>query len=105
VEVLILDDIGAGKPSAWALETVGFLLNKRYNERRTTLLTTNYLDVSARGAVAHEPSGRVVDGRGDVLAIRIGERIRSRLHEMCKTVEVAAPDFRQEIHKVGRARA
>ena len=31
-EVLLLDDIGASKPSMWALETVGHILNKRYNE-------------------------------------------------------------------------
>ena len=43
-EVLLLDDLGASKPSPWALETVGHILNTRYNEQRITLLTTNYLD-------------------------------------------------------------
>src|SRR5260370_32157382 len=43
-DVLLLDDLGASKPSPWALETVGHILNNRYNERRITLLTTNYLD-------------------------------------------------------------
>jgi DNA replication protein DnaC len=43
-DVLLLDDLGASKPSPWALETVGHILNSRYNERRITLLTTNYLD-------------------------------------------------------------
>jgi len=27
-------------------------------------------------------------------------RIRSRLYEMCRTVEIYAPDFRREIRKV-----
>jgi DNA replication protein DnaC len=45
-EVLLLDDIGASKPSAWALDTIGHILNKRYNEKRVTLLTTNYLDAT-----------------------------------------------------------
>ena len=43
-DVLLLDDLGASKPSPWALETVGHILNSRYNEQRITLLTTNYLD-------------------------------------------------------------
>ena len=47
-DVLLLDDLGASKPSPWALETVGHILNSRYNERRITLLTTNYLDTDRR---------------------------------------------------------
>ena len=31
-------------PRLWALETVGHILNTRYNEKRVTLLTTNFLD-------------------------------------------------------------
>ncbi len=34
--------------------------------------------------------------RDDSLAERIGVRIRSRLYEMCRTVEIIALDFRQE---------
>jgi DNA replication protein DnaC len=79
-EVLVLDDIGSSKPSPWALETVGHILNTRYNEKRVTLLTTNFLD-----SANDEP-----------LSKRIGERIRSRLYEMCRTVEILAPDFRKE---------
>ena len=50
-EVLLIDDIGASKPSPWALETIGHILNKRYNDKRVTLLTTNYLDWRSRRAV------------------------------------------------------
>lgn len=45
-EILILDDLGASKPSNWALETIGHILTSRYNEKRTTILTANYLDDS-----------------------------------------------------------
>jgi hypothetical protein len=31
--------------------------------------------------------------------------MRSRLYEMCRTVEVSAPDFRREVRQTGRARA
>ena len=51
-EVLMIDDIGASKPSPWALDTIGHILNKRYNDKRVTLLTTNYLDRSEAEPVA-----------------------------------------------------
>ncbi len=43
-EVLVMDDLGASKPSAWVLDIIGLVLNARYNERRVTILTTNYFD-------------------------------------------------------------
>ena len=46
-DILVLDDVGSSKPSLWALETVGHVLNTRYNEKRVTLLTTNFLDSEA----------------------------------------------------------
>ena len=107
-EVLLLDDVGASKPSAWALETVGHILNTRYNEKRITLLTTNYLDTSAAGDAepVRLPSGEKLSAaREDSLGERVGQRIRSRLYEMCRTVEVVAPDFRREVRQAGRARA
>lgn len=120
-EVLLLDDLGASKPSEWALETVGHILNTRYNEKRVTLITTNYLDGANVGA-SHQtgpggskdappqgrtlrmPSGQAVAPARleDTLADRIGQRIRSRLYEMCRTLEIAAPDYRKEIRQAGR---
>ena len=104
-EVLVLDDLGAGKPSAWVLDIIGLILNARYNERRVTILTTNYLDETPPAGGASLPSGQRVVVREDTLGDRIGARIRSRLYEMCKTVEFAAPDFRREVRMAGRARA
>jgi DNA replication protein DnaC len=106
-EILILDDLGASKPSAWVLDIIGLVLNARYNERRVTILTTNYFDESP----AIEPAPRLPNGqrvsvvKEDSLADRIGARMRSRLYEMCRTVEVLAPDFRREIRQSTRARA
>jgi DNA replication protein DnaC len=120
VEVLLLDDLGAGKPSAWVLETIGHILTTRYNEKRVTLLTTNYLDAaanspqdqpgpSASSAPPPEPgdlfAARRAPAREDSLTDRIGTRIRSRLYEMCRTVEIYAPDFRKEIRKADRLRS
>ncbi len=35
----------------------------------------------------------------DSLADRIGERVRSRLYEMCRVVEITAPDYRQRVRQ------
>jgi DNA replication protein DnaC len=106
VELLVLDDLGASKPSAWVLDIIALVLNARYNERRMTILTTNYFDeAEAPAAGAKLPGGQRVIVREDSLADRIGARMRSRLFEMCRTVEVYAPDFRREARQAGRARA
>ena len=98
-EILLLDDLGSGKPSAWALETVGHILNTRYNEKRVTLITTNFLDLEASQRMKNVlPSGGAVRTE-DSLADRIGQRIRSRLFEMCRTVEMFARDYRREIRR------
>ncbi len=41
-EVLVLDELGASKPTDWVWDTVAHILNTRYNDRRTTIITTNY---------------------------------------------------------------
>ncbi|HXW63367.1 MAG TPA: ATP-binding protein [Candidatus Acidoferrales bacterium] len=106
-ELLVLDDVGSSKPSLWALETVGHILNTRYNEQRVTLLTTNFLDTDAVETAA-SPSARLVGARtypiDDSLTDRVGKRIRSRLYEMCRTVEIYAPDYRREIRNISRFR-
>ncbi len=107
VEVLVLDDLGASKPSAWVLDTIGLVLNARYNSRLTTLITTNYLDSSKPdGKATRTPQGEALRAvREDGLADRIGERMRSRLFEMCRTIEVSSTDFRREVGQSTRARA
>ena len=105
-DLLLLDDLGASKPSAWALETVGYILNRRYNEKRITLITTNYLDGdSASAAPPRLPSGAAIARAEESLADRVGHRIRSRLYEMCRTVVLLAPDYRKEFRGADRFRA
>jgi DNA replication protein DnaC len=81
-EVIVLDELGAAKPSEWVQDTIGLIINARYNEKRLTILTTNYLD------------GRRYDG-DEILEDRIGARLRSRLYQMCKTVEINGDDYRR----------
>jgi DNA replication protein DnaC len=109
-EILVLDDIGSSKPSLWALETVGHILNTRYNEKRVTILTTNFLDSdAAANPTSAGASPRIAGMRAptveDSLTERVGKRIRSRLYEMCRTVEIYAPDYRKEIRNLSRGRA
>jgi DNA replication protein DnaC len=106
-EILLIDDIGASKPSEWARDTMGHILNKRYNEKRVTLLTTNYLDgpEAAAAPPLRMPSGQAISAsREETLTERLGQRVRSRLYEMCRTVELSAPDYRREIRQAGRVR-
>jgi DNA replication protein DnaC len=112
-EVLVIDDLGCIKPSDWVRDTIGYILNSRYSEAsrdltqpRCTIITTNYFD-SAATKEARDPSGRLLVNRTDTLADRIGERMRSRLLEICRTVEIdrTMPDFRRELQKSTRARA
>jgi DNA replication protein DnaC len=106
-EVLLLDDLGASKPSPWALETISHILNKRYNDKRITLLTTNYLDdVEGPSTPARLPSGQTIAAaREETLTDRIGQRVRSRLYEMCRTVEISSADYRREIRQAGHSRS
>jgi DNA replication protein DnaC len=106
-EILVLDDLGASKPSAWVLDIIGLVLNARYNEKRMTILTTNYLDETPTPEpMPRLPGGqRVAVVKEDTLADRIGARMRSRLYEMCRDLMIHAPDFRRETRQAGRARA
>ena len=53
-EVLVLDDLGAQKPNEWVWDTVALILNTRYNDKQTTIITTNYPDLPA-GNGGHRP--------------------------------------------------
>jgi DNA replication protein DnaC len=95
-EVLVLDDLGAQKPNEWVWDTVALILNTRYNDRQTTIITTNYPDGPA-GAGAKTDAERAA--RELTLGDRIGDRMRSRLFEMCVTIEMTGVDFRQTVKK------
>src|ERR1700731_5157697 len=98
-EVLLLDELGAVKPSEWVWDTVSLILNTRYNDNRTTIITTNFADepaarVARSLSVSLSPTRAAT--REETLGDRIGERMRSRLHEMCRIVKLEGVDFRQK---------
>lgn len=85
-EVLVLDDLGARKPTMWLEETLAHIISTRYNDVKTTIFTTNYLDSP-------------VPKNDPALMERIGARVRSRLHEMCREVDISGKDYRKEVVK------
>jgi len=95
-DVLVLDELGAVKPTEWVWDTVSLILNTRYNDNRTTIITTNYLDDAPRDPNGSSEFARAQRAaRGETLGDRIGERMRSRLHEMCRIIRMEGADFRQ----------
>jgi DNA replication protein DnaC len=101
-EVLVLDELGASKPTDWVWDTVAHILNTRYNDRRTTIITTNYANAGPLGSTleAAGPRGAM---REETLGDRIGERMRSRLQEMCVVIEMQGEDFRQKVKRASFA--
>ncbi len=87
-EVLVIDDLGANRITEWVEDTIHYLLNHRYNERKITLLTANLAEARMGGA----PGQRFTRPSFEE---RLGPRVASRLYEMCRVVEVAADDFRK----------
>jgi DNA replication protein DnaC len=60
------------------------IINRRYNDNKLTIFTTNYLD---------KPRSE----KEQVLEDRIGTRLRSRLYEMCKIVVMDGEDYRRHM--------
>lgn len=72
--LLFLDDIGSEKLSDWVLERFYLIVNKRYNDMVPVVFTSNYSI--------------------EELAGRVGDRIASRIVEMCDVVKIDGEDRR-----------
>ena len=80
-ELLVLDDLGAERPTDWVEETMNLIVNTRYNDRRPTIFTSNYENSED-------------DEDLDSLLVRVGFRMYSRLREMCEFLSYSGPDYR-----------
>ena len=121
-EVLVLDELGASIPTDWVRDTMHQIINKRYNDKKLTIFTTNFLDDArseqsdaARQDEATDtqdedaprrrtPGKLTVDRRPrqsatQTLEDRIGTRLRSRLYEMCNKVLIEGEDYRKRLDK------
>jgi DNA replication protein DnaC len=102
-EVLVLDDLGAVKPSEWVWDTVSLILNTRYNHNRTTIITSNFEldedDLDDHSSEGYGALARVqAAARSETLRDRIGKRMISRLFEMCRIITVPGKDYRVHLH-------
>jgi DNA replication protein DnaC len=79
-DLLILDDLGAEKPTEWVLEKIYQIVNSRYESLLPMIATTN-LDLNS-------------------LERMLGERTFGRLVEMCLPVEVGGEDRRRRIARL-----
>lgn len=72
--MLVIDDLGAEKPTEWVRERLYEIVNARYEAVRPILVTTNLSPQQ--------------------LEQRIGARVTGRLVEMCELVELTGPNRR-----------
>jgi DNA replication protein DnaC len=91
-DVLALDELGATVPTDWVRDTMYQIINKRYNDNKLTIFTTNYEDEPR----LTEANRKRLDTVKDLTTLedRIGPRLRSRLHEMCTKVPMEGEDYR-----------
>jgi DNA replication protein DnaC len=98
-EVLVLDELGAARSTEWVSDTVNYILNSRYSNNKTTIITTNFSDKGEQEKLDHSnslsQSSAISAARRETLGDRIGQRMWSRLHEMCRKVEIEGPDYRE----------
>lgn len=77
--ILILDDIGVESATDWVQETLYGIVNKRYEEKQVTIFTSN-LKIGQ-------------------LAEKVGDRIASRIVEMCDVIQLEGTDKRLKTNK------
>jgi len=83
-DVLVLDELGATIPTDWVRDTMYQIINKRYNDNKLTIFTTNYFDEAQ-------------SEKDKVLEDRISTRLRSRLYEMCTKIVIDGEDYRRHM--------
>ncbi len=77
VDLLHIDDVGAERTTDWVLEELYSIVNARYEDERSVVITTNILDREA-------------------LCEQITERTVSRLTQMCDELPLLGHDRRME---------
>jgi DNA replication protein DnaC len=83
-EVLLLDDLGSHRTTEWVEDTVTSIITYRCNHQKPLIATTNLPDEETGGDYKRKTLGEV-----------IGLRARSRLHEMCRVVQMpTVEDYR-----------
>lgn len=113
-DVLVLDELGAQKPTAWVQDVLYLIINTRYTRRRPTIFTTNYRVPENPPPRRERAAGPSLDRGAEpsreelvLLEHRIRVQLVSRLYEMTEAVRLdAVEDYRRvvktrERHLVG----
>lgn len=96
VPVLAIDELGKERGTEWERSMLDELISRRFNSGLATLFATNYFLEDRESPVREQP-GRVVrtrtpefarDAEAMTLPRRVGDRIYSRLNEMCTFVKL-----------------
>jgi DNA replication protein DnaC len=91
VDLLYIDDLGSERHTDWVVEQLYALVNERYENERSMLVTSNAGN-----------AGEDIDAGRNELAEQIGSRTVSRLVEMCgDPLPLFGPDQRDQARAVG----
>lgn len=102
VPVLAIDELGKERGTEWERSMLDELISRRYNAGLTTLFATNYprdpQPVPAQPGRMVATASRDFQRDAEVLSLeeRVGQRIYSRLNEMCDFVALEGPDYRKD---------
>jgi DNA replication protein DnaC len=80
--LVVLDDLGAERPTDWALETIALIVERRYDENAQTFVTSNYKPSDLAARMGHQD-------------LVIGQRIVSRLLDGATVVNLDRGDLRR----------
>ncbi|HLH29568.1 MAG TPA: ATP-binding protein [Terriglobia bacterium] len=122
-DVVVLDDFGSQRWSSWVQDQMSNVISDRYNNGRATIITTNLTDRPSADRQAQRVAAMkklgVMNHQGEIdnfalarmeqigirftavrdepetLEDQIGDRLRSRLYEMCDLVPMFGKDFRR----------
>ena len=98
-ELLIIDDLGKGRNTDWELGILDTLISERYNRNQLIMATTNFTENEETTLSERILAGDKADKDQyvhDTIRKRVGERIYSRLQEMCYFENLSGPDRRTE---------
>jgi DNA replication protein DnaC len=103
VPVLAIDELGKERGTEWERSMLDELISRRFNSGLSTIFATNYFMTADEHPVREEPGRRVStrspefarEAEAMTLPQRVGDRIYSRLKEMCEFVKLdPGNDFR-----------
>ncbi len=94
--LIVLDDLGSERLSEWQRELISYIISYRYNELKSTIITTNF---SLSGEEKKDRRIRKVAEGIDLPKVLMSERLDpstvSRIYEMSKVVYIKGRDRRR----------